>query len=190
MTTKSTKWYKQQFAQLQPICINMVHINGHCDTCNPKWPLSISTTLNIDCNKHANQHAQDHTLLVTASNPLLDHNYPHVWIDQKIIYHHPILHYITQCCYQSQLIYLPSGKFQWELAQLHNINLVYIKPYTGQQSHHKQVHSWMTTTRNTVSCQESLYSPTLPIMQTTWKLQNTFVIPSSQLATIMDWSAK
>jgi len=63
--------------QLHPIRIKFRHVDGHLDTKKPKCPLTIAETLNIDCDTRATQHFQSYPPITNASNPLLEHSYPH-----------------------------------------------------------------------------------------------------------------
>jgi len=74
--------------QLTPIKLKFIHMEGHLNTKNPIWPLTNAEILNIKCNKHASQHAQMHPPIHNASNPALEYSYPHLWVDNHIMYCH------------------------------------------------------------------------------------------------------
>jgi len=73
--------------QQQPtIQITFHHVDGHLDTWNLKRLLMSTEILNIECDKWATKHSHNHQPLAQAINPLLEHSYPHLQIENKVIH--------------------------------------------------------------------------------------------------------
>jgi len=50
----------------------------------PKRPLTVTETLNIECDTRAKQHSHTYPPLTNITNPTMEHSYPHLHIKNKV----------------------------------------------------------------------------------------------------------
>jgi len=140
--------HSTSITHLNPLTIKFFHVNSHLDTKKPKHPPTTAEILNIDCNKQELQHAQTHPPLPNASNPLLDHSYPHLWVDTQIIYHH-LQHVLWDAATNKEYFQYLQEKFQWTIEQVHDINWPSIQQVMKQLAKYKWqiiskfIHEWL-----------------------------------------------
>ncbi len=81
----------------------------------------IAEILNIECNEWATQHTSNYQPLDQASNPMLEHSYPHLQIDNKVI-HHSTQHHLRDAATQEEYFKYLQEKFEWENQQIQDIH--------------------------------------------------------------------